>query len=68
MQDRRHLRSLKRLIASDVPWVGIVVMAGCTSIPFLFLDIDSLIVLVIAATTSWLLAYMVAHINVNRIA
>lgn len=54
----------KALNRFDAPWVGIVVMAACTSVPFLFLDIDSLIVLVIAATTSWLLAYMVAHINV----
>ncbi|ANQ18594.1 APC family permease [Vibrio natriegens] len=63
MQDQAFPQ-FKALNRFDVPWVGIVVMAGCTSIPFLFLDIDSLIVLVIAATTSWLLAYMVAHINV----
>ena len=46
------------------PWVAIVMIAVLTSIPFLSLGIDSLIVLVIAATTSWLLAYIVAHINV----
>ncbi|MDV6251975.1 APC family permease [Vibrio sp. EA2] len=63
MQDQ-VFPQFKALNRFDVPWVGIVVMVGCTSIPFLFLDIDSLIVLVIAATTSWLLAYMVAHINV----
>ncbi len=48
----------------DAPWVGIVMMAVCTAIPFLLVGIDSLIVLVIAATTSWLLAYMVAHVDV----
>ncbi|MEX3071478.1 APC family permease [Vibrio alginolyticus] len=63
MQDQ-VFPQFKALNRFDAPWVGIVVMAGCTSVPFLFLDIDSLIVLVIAATTSWLLAYMVAHINV----
>ncbi|MCA0936832.1 APC family permease [Vibrio alginolyticus] len=63
MQDQ-VFPQFKALNRFDAPWVGIVVMAACTSVPFLFLDIDSLIVLVIAATTSWLLAYMVAHINV----
>ncbi len=48
----------------NAPWVGIVMMAVCTAIPFMLVDIDSLIVLVIAATTSWLLAYIVAHIDV----
>lgn len=48
----------------NTPWVGVVMMAVCSAIPFLFLGIDSLIVLVIAATTSWLLAYIVAHIDV----
>lgn len=48
----------------QVPWVGIVMMAIFTAVPYLLVDVDSLIVLVIAATTSWLLAYMVAHIDV----
>jgi amino acid transporter len=46
------------------PWVGILFIAVSTTIPYLLVDVDSLIVLVIAATTSWLLAYMVAHIDV----
>ncbi|MDO6805022.1 amino acid permease, partial [Wenyingzhuangia sp. 1_MG-2023] len=48
----------------DAPWVGIVMMAGLTMIPYFVFGIDSLIMLIIAATTSWLLAYSVAHINV----
>ena len=48
----------------DVPWAGVVMIASCTAIAFMLVNIDSLIVLVIAATTSWLLAYMVAHIDV----
>ena len=48
----------------QTPWVAIMMIAVLTSIPFLLLGIDSLIMLVIAATTSWLLAYIVAHINV----
>lgn len=48
----------------NTPWVGIVMMAGLSVIPFLTVAVDSLIVLVIAATTSYLLAYIVAHINV----
>lgn len=46
------------------PWVGIVFIAVSTTIPYLLVDVDSLIVLVIAATTSWLLAYIMAHIDV----
>ncbi|CAH0142507.1 Proline-specific permease ProY [Pseudomonas sp. Bi70] len=46
------------------PWVGILFVASIISIPFLLMDIDSLIPLVIAASTSWLLAYVVAHIDV----
>lgn len=48
----------------DAPWVGILMITGLTTIPYFALGIDSLITLVIAATTSWLLAYIVAHINV----
>ena len=55
---------LKALNRYNVPWVGVVMMAVFTVIPFVLLDIDSLIVLVIAATTSYLLAYMIAHIDV----
>ncbi|MFM2476901.1 APC family permease [Celerinatantimonas sp. MCCC 1A17872] len=46
------------------PWVGILFIAVSTAIPYLLVDESSLIVLVIAATTSWLLAYIVAHIDV----
>lgn len=46
------------------PWVAILFMAGIIALPVLLGDIDSLLMLVIAASTSWLLAYIVAHINV----
>lgn len=46
------------------PWVAILFMAVIILIPLLLSNIDSLITLVIAASTSWLLAYIVAHINV----
>lgn len=46
------------------PWVAILFMAVIISLPVLLGDIDSLLMLVIAASTSWLLAYIVAHINV----
>ena len=48
----------------DTPWVGILFMAAIVAIPLLLTDIDSLIPLVIAASTSWLLAYVVAHVDV----
>ncbi|BFM50509.1 APC family permease [Marinomonas sp. THO17] len=55
---------LKATNKFDAPWVAILMLAIGASIPFFVFGIDSLIVLVIAATTSWLLAYCVAHINV----
>ncbi|WP_428241925.1 APC family permease [Gynuella sp.] len=55
---------LKAVNRFNMPWAGIVMIAVCTIVPYLVFDIDSLLVLVIAATTSWLLAYIVAHINV----
>ncbi len=55
---------LKATNRHGVPWVGVMMMSVCTAIAFMLVDIDSLIVLLIAATTSWLLAYMVAHIDV----
>ncbi|AEF56125.1 APC family permease [Marinomonas posidonica] len=55
---------LKKTNRFDAPWVGTLMISVGASIPFFAFSIDSLIVLVIAATTSWLLAYCVAHINV----
>lgn len=55
---------LKAVNRFDAPWVAIVMIAVLTTIPFSLLGIDSLITLIIAATTSWLLAYCIAHIDV----
>ncbi len=46
------------------PWVGIVFMVVIIAIPVVLMGIDDLITLVIAASTSWLLAYVVSHIDV----
>lgn len=46
------------------PWAAILMLAVSTTIPYLWMDVDSLILLVIAATTSYLLAYIIANINV----
>lgn len=46
------------------PWVAILFMAGIIALPFLLLGIDSIIPLLIAASTSWLLAYIIAHLDV----
>ncbi|MFL1453993.1 APC family permease [Marinobacter sp. GN3S48] len=46
------------------PWVGILFMVAIIAIPVVLMGIDDLITLVIAASTSWLLAYVVAHIDV----
>jgi amino acid transporter len=55
---------LKATNRFNVPWVATLMIAVLTTIPFMLVNIDSLITLVIAATTSYLIAYMVAHINV----
>ncbi|MCM2973301.1 APC family permease [Larsenimonas suaedae] len=48
----------------DTPWVSIVFLAVAVLIPFLLIQPEQIISLVIAAATSWLLAYIVAHIDV----
>lgn len=63
-EQKQAFPQLKQLNRFNTPWVGILMMAILPLIPFLTLTIDSLIVLVIAATTSYLLAYIIAHIDV----
>ncbi|MDO6452447.1 APC family permease [Neptunomonas phycophila] len=63
-EQKQAFPQLKSLNRFNTPWVGILMMAVFTSIPFITLGIDSLIVLVIAATTSYLLAYIISHIDV----
>jgi len=63
-EQKQAFPQLKVTNKHNAPWVGILMIAVLTTIPFLSLGIDSLIVLIIAATTSFLLAYSVAHINV----
>ncbi|MGO3344902.1 MAG: APC family permease [Marinomonas sp.] len=55
---------LKATNKFDAPWVAILLITGMALIPYFAFGIDSLITLIIAATTSWLLAYCVAHLNV----
>lgn len=56
---------LKRLHPRfNTPWVAILFMAAIIALPFLLLGIDSIITLLISASTSWLLAYIVAHLDV----
>jgi amino acid transporter len=56
---------LKRLHPRfNTPWVAILFMASIIALPFLLLGIDSIITLLIAASTSWLLAYIIAHLDV----
>lgn len=63
-EQKQSLPILKRVNRFGAPWIAIVMMTVLVSIPFLILDIDSVIVLLIAATISYLLAYIVAHIDV----
>ncbi len=56
---------LKRLHPRyGTPWVALVFMVIIIALPFLLMGIDSIITLLIAASTSWLLAYIIAHIDV----
>ena len=55
---------LKTTNRYNIPWIGTVLMSICIVIPYLSFDVDSLLVLVIAATTSYLFAYIIANINV----
>ena len=63
-ENKQAFPQLKATNKYDVPWVGTLLMAIGVMIPFFIFDIDALIPLIIAATTSWLLAYCVAHIDV----
>ncbi|GEN26556.1 amino acid APC family transporter [Halovibrio variabilis] len=63
-KEKQAFPQLKALNRFNTPWVGIVMMAVFTLVPFFLLGIESLIILVIAATTSYLLAYIISHIDV----
>ncbi|MBR7889990.1 APC family permease [Marinomonas sp. A79] len=63
-EQKQAFPQLKLKNRFDAPWVGILMLTGLTTIPYFAFGIDSLVTLIIAATTSWLLAYSVAHINV----
>ena len=63
-ENKQAFPQLKATNKYNVPWVGTLLMAIGVMIPFFIFDIDALIPLIIAATTSWLLAYCVAHIDV----
>nr|WP_313974275.1 APC family permease [uncultured Psychrobacter sp.] len=63
-EQKQSFPILKHVNRFGAPWIAIVMMTVLVSIPFLILDIDSVIVLLIAATISYLLAYIIAHIDV----
>lgn len=48
----------------DTPWIGIIFLASVVATPFLLVNPDHIILLLIGAATSWILAYIVAHVNV----
>ncbi|MCX2525354.1 APC family permease [Larsenimonas rhizosphaerae] len=48
----------------NTPWVGILFLAAVSTVTFLLVNPQQIIALVIAAATSWLMAYIVAHIDV----
>ncbi|MCM5705065.1 APC family permease [Larsenimonas salina] len=54
----------KRHPRYNTPWVGILFLAAIVAIPFLLVKPDNIVILLIGASTSWLLAYIVAHVDV----
>ena len=50
----------------QTPWVAIVFVAVCTGGPILIygVDADSILLLLIGAAIAWLIAYIIAHIDV----
>ncbi|GHC23162.1 amino acid APC family transporter [Kushneria pakistanensis] len=54
----------KRHSRYNTPWVSIVFLAAIVAIPFMLVKADNIVILLIGASTSWLLAYIVAHIDV----
>ncbi|HZX19159.1 MAG TPA: APC family permease [Pseudomonas sp.] len=54
----------KKVNRFNVPWVATAVLSISIVIPYLSLDMDSIILFVIAASTSYLIAYLIAHLNV----
>lgn len=62
--DKQAFPQLKALNRFGNPWVATTMMAVLTCIPFLSLGIDSVVTLVLAAATCYMLAYIVAHIDV----
>ena len=63
-EQKQTLPVFKTANRFGAPWIAIVVMTVFICIPFLGLSIDSVIPMVIAATISYLLAYIIAHIDV----
>ncbi|MCF5232058.1 MULTISPECIES: APC family permease [unclassified Pseudomonas] len=63
-EQNQLLPIFKKVNRYNVPWVATVVLSISIVIPYLSLDIDSIILFVIAASTSYLIAYLIAHLNV----
>ncbi|BDH47091.1 amino acid APC family transporter [Salmonella enterica subsp. enterica serovar Choleraesuis] len=49
---------------TGAPWVAVVFVALITGLPMLLMSAESVSILLLAAALCWLLAYIVAHINV----
>lgn len=54
----------KRHARFATPWVATLCLAASVTITFLLVHPDQIILLLIGASTSWILAYIVAHLNV----
>lgn len=63
-EDRQAFPQMKILSKYNTPIWGIIFVALIIWLPVMILRIDILITLVISAAISWLLAYMIAHIDV----
>nr|WP_245825448.1 APC family permease [Pseudocolwellia agarivorans] len=65
-KNRQVFPQFKKLNKYGAPWVGILFLSLSISVPLAFMqsEIDSIMLLLIAASVSWFIAYIIAHINV----
>ena len=54
----------KHSARTGAPWVAVLFVAAITGLPMLLMTADSVSILLLAAALCWLLAYIVAHVDV----
>ncbi|MCO7642839.1 APC family permease [Pseudomonas sp. S 311-6] len=65
-RNRQVFPQFSKLSRHGSPWVGIVFMVLLISVPLALMttNVDTIMVLLISASVSWFLAYIIAHVDV----